>query len=48
VFRGTTSVKVTEWATANAWAQARSGEHEAGVIDRSDKESGLLRTMLGQ
>ena len=46
-FRGVKSERLTEWATVNTRAAAILAEHDACLIDRSDKGSGLLRSMIG-
>lgn len=40
------SHELSGWAPINAYAEALSAEHDAVIIDRSDKDSGLLRSML--
>lgn len=45
-FRGTRSARLTEHAPVLAWANARCAEHDAVLIDRSDKDSGYLRRVL--
>ena len=46
-FHGMKSERLTDWPTVNAHAKAILAEHDACLIDRSDKGSGLLRSMLG-
>ena len=45
-FRGMRSERRTEWGPINRHAEALIAEHDAVVIDRSDKESGYLRSTL--
>jgi hypothetical protein len=45
-FRGTRSAQPTEHAPVLAWATALCAEHDAVLIDRSDKDSGYLRRVL--
>lgn len=47
-FRGMRSKPLTAWAPVNAYAKALCTQHDAVLIDRSDKDSGLLRSMLGK
>jgi hypothetical protein len=45
-FRGRRSAQVTEHAPVLDWANALCAEHDAVLIDRSDKDSGYLRRVL--
>jgi hypothetical protein len=45
-FNGRRSVRAEDWATVDRWATAICAEHDACIIDRSDKGSGLLRATL--
>jgi len=47
-FGGRRSERRTDWATINARAIAICAEHDTVLIDRSDRDSGLLRRTLGQ
>jgi hypothetical protein len=46
-FLGLRSERLTDWATVAAHAEAIRSEHEAVLIDRSDKGSGFLLSTLG-
>ena len=46
-FDGKKSQRRNDWATINAWALALLAEHNACLIDRSDKDSGFLLSTLG-
>jgi hypothetical protein len=45
-FRGRRSAHRTAHAPVLAWATALCAEHDALLIDRSDKDSGYLRRVL--
>lgn len=45
-FRGNRSTQLTEYRPVLAWAKALCVEHEAVLVDRSDKDSGYLRRVL--
>jgi hypothetical protein len=45
-FEGRASERLTEWALVNEWALALVAEHDAYLLDRSDKGSGLLLATL--
>jgi hypothetical protein len=46
-FLGVKSERLINWATVAARAEAIRSEHEACLIDRSDKGSGFLLSTLG-
>ena len=45
-FNGQKSERRNDWATINEWAWALAKEHDACLIDRSDKDSGYLLSTL--
>lgn len=47
-FKGARSERLSEYAPVLARAKAILAEHDACVIDRSDKDSGYLAPTLGQ
>lgn len=47
VFEGQRTNEVGEWAPVNAWAQRLCADNpDVAIIDRSDKDSGYLRSVL--
>jgi hypothetical protein len=46
-FRGMKSERVTDWSTVDGHAKAILAEHEACLVDRSDKGSGFLLSTFG-
>jgi hypothetical protein len=47
-FDGVKSEKTTEWAPLDARAEALRAVLGTCIVDRSDKDSGLLRSMIGR
>jgi hypothetical protein len=45
-FRGAKSERLNDWETVNARTQSICAEHEACLVDRSDKGSGYLLSTL--
>src|SRR5438445_3426412 len=47
-FEGEKTPESTEWAALDAWARGICARYpDAAIIDRSDKGSGFLRSLLG-
>jgi hypothetical protein len=46
-FKGVRTEATTEWGPVNAWAERLCANHpDVAIIDRSDKDSGYLRSVL--